>query len=144
MEARVIRAGFRQALRSHRARSIRHVQSQPRRFLATPAEPQDQPEITPAAPFNFGDDFIDPPSSLIPELEGKTKDTKDYDAILPGLRVVPASASYFSGAPTFTDNLLQLDSLLRKYQSLPLARPCLLYTSPSPRDGLLSRMPSSA
>ena len=24
------------------------------------------------------------------------------------------------------------------------AHPCLLYTSPSPRDGLLSRMPSSA
>ena len=26
----------------------------------------------------------------------------------------------------------------------PGACPCLLYTSPSPRDGLLSRMPSSA
>eukprot|EP01016_Furgasonia_blochmanni_P056732 TRINITY_DN9720_c0_g1_i4.p1 TRINITY_DN9720_c0_g1~~TRINITY_DN9720_c0_g1_i4.p1 ORF type:complete len:125 (-),score=24.90 TRINITY_DN9720_c0_g1_i4:78-452(-) len=26
----------------------------------------------------------------------------------------------------------------------PLSYPCLLYTSPSPRDGLLSRMPSSA
>ena len=26
----------------------------------------------------------------------------------------------------------------------PEGRPCLLYTSPSPRDGLLSRMPSSA
>ena len=25
-----------------------------------------------------------------------------------------------------------------------LHEPCLLYTSPSPRDGLLSRMPSSA
>ena len=25
-----------------------------------------------------------------------------------------------------------------------LFKPCLLYTSPSPRDGLLSRMPSSA
>ena len=25
-----------------------------------------------------------------------------------------------------------------------LIKPCLLYTSPSPRDGLLSRMPSSA
>ena len=25
-----------------------------------------------------------------------------------------------------------------------LAKDCLLYTSPSPRDGLLSRMPSSA
>ena len=24
------------------------------------------------------------------------------------------------------------------------SKPCLLYTSPSPRDGLLSRMPSSA
>ena len=27
---------------------------------------------------------------------------------------------------------------------LTLPEPCLLYTSPSPRDGLLSRMPSSA
>ena len=26
----------------------------------------------------------------------------------------------------------------------PKKNPCLLYTSPSPRDGLLSRMPSSA
>ena len=26
----------------------------------------------------------------------------------------------------------------------PVAKACLLYTSPSPRDGLLSRMPSSA
>ena len=26
----------------------------------------------------------------------------------------------------------------------PDSNPCLLYTSPSPRDGLLSRMPSSA
>ena len=26
----------------------------------------------------------------------------------------------------------------------PVANTCLLYTSPSPRDGLLSRMPSSA
>ena len=28
--------------------------------------------------------------------------------------------------------------------SMPLFLSCLLYTSPSPRDGLLSRMPSSA
>ena len=27
---------------------------------------------------------------------------------------------------------------------VPMASTCLLYTSPSPRDGLLSRMPSSA
>ena len=28
--------------------------------------------------------------------------------------------------------------------NVPIERVCLLYTSPSPRDGLLSRMPSSA
>ena len=30
------------------------------------------------------------------------------------------------------------------YRLLKYIYPCLLYTSPSPRDGLLSRMPSSA
>ena len=39
--------------------------------------------------------------------------------------------------------------LLRSHKLAPTAltpnlRACLLYTSPSPRDGLLSRMPSSA
>ena len=29
-------------------------------------------------------------------------------------------------------------------RALRRLKPCLLYTSPSPRDGLLSRMPSSA
>ena len=29
-------------------------------------------------------------------------------------------------------------------ESVRLVKSCLLYTSPSPRDGLLSRMPSSA
>ena len=41
-----------------------------------------------------------------------------------------------------------LDAQLRSERidvTLPARRaPCLLYTSPSPRDGLLSRMPSSA
>ena len=30
------------------------------------------------------------------------------------------------------------------YTATPIYSACLLYTSPSPRDGLLSRMPSSA
>ena len=30
------------------------------------------------------------------------------------------------------------------FVSCPISNLCLLYTSPSPRDGLLSRMPSSA
>ena len=32
----------------------------------------------------------------------------------------------------------------KRGKMLPRHRVCLLYTSPSPRDGLLSRMPSSA
>ena len=32
----------------------------------------------------------------------------------------------------------------RRYLNYRIERVCLLYTSPSPRDGLLSRMPSSA
>ena len=35
-------------------------------------------------------------------------------------------------------------ALFRLHQEVSRARDCLLYTSPSPRDGLLSRMPSSA
>ena len=37
-----------------------------------------------------------------------------------------------------------LADLLDGYGNRADVRSCLLYTSPSPRDGLLSRMPSSA
>ena len=36
------------------------------------------------------------------------------------------------------------DSKAKYMEYVALRRDCLLYTSPSPRDGLLSRMPSSA
>ena len=38
------------------------------------------------------------------------------------------------------------DDIIRSEEGLIFNpyNPCLLYTSPSPRDGLLSRMPSSA
>jgi len=38
-------------------------------------------------------------------------------------RVVPASPSYFTGKPSFTDNLISLQALLRKYQTLPTLAP---------------------
>ena len=44
-----------------------------------------------------------------------------------------------------TTNLKDLAySYLEKYSPSKQQLNCLLYTSPSPRDGLLSRMPSSA
>ena len=43
---------------------------------------------------------------------------------------------------------MEVRELLSKYEfpgdDIPIIKGCLLYTSPSPRDGLLSRMPSSA
>ena len=36
------------------------------------------------------------------------------------------------------------DELKQNFDPLDATKTCLLYTSPSPRDGLLSRMPSSA
>ena len=38
----------------------------------------------------------------------------------------------------FTDRLVHINRVAKTVKG------CLLYTSPSPRDGLLSRMPSSA
>ena len=48
---------------------------------------------------------------------------------------------------TFIMALIALNVCTSILETEPTVRdlaPCLLYTSPSPRDGLLSRMPSSA
>lgn len=42
---------------------------------------------------------------------------------LSNLRVVPASPAYFSAKPVFTDALLELQALLRKYIALPVLPP---------------------
>ena len=46
------------------------------------------------------------------------------------------------GASNWGQDYQQQPQQQRQFQ--PQNQPCLLYTSPSPRDGLLSRMPSSA
>ena len=52
------------------------------------------------------------------------------------LRAIKARA----GASVFTDNIIEAAALNLRFSS----GACLLYTSPSPRDATLSRMPSSA
>ena len=74
------------------------------------------------------------------------KETADYSAITTWGIFYPNEDS--------PANLLLLDAIKGRYEFPELRRlalqqydywkPCLLYTSPSPRDGLLSRMPSSA
>ena len=51
-----------------------------------------------------------------------------------------SSDSYIAPTASYKQNLNYLEAEFAELQ----AKACLLYTSPSPRDGLLSRMPSSA
>lgn len=68
-----------------------------------------QEPFTAAKPFDFA------------SKKRKNKDNDDDagDSILRTLRVVPASPSYFSAKPTFTDDFLSLSALLRKVATLP-------------------------
>ena len=60
------------------------------------------------------------------------------NAIRKNVNKLAKYSEYFASLLTFF--LIALSSAFTG----PLPCPCLLYTSPSPRDGLLSRMPSSA
>ena len=54
------------------------------------------------------------------------------------------SAIDWMPSPFGRDMDSQVDLSLNPPEDTPEAQPCLLYTSPSPRDATLSRMPSSA
>ncbi|KAF2849125.1 hypothetical protein T440DRAFT_469549 [Plenodomus tracheiphilus IPT5] len=73
-------------------------------------ETEVQEKFQAAPPINFDDDG-----------DSKKKRTKGPD--LRTLRVVPASPSYFSAKPTFTDDFLSLSALLRKVATLPVIPP---------------------
>ena len=64
------------------------------------------------------------------------------DVSLPPRVLVDESKSYM--IYLYRDNYKTIEELSEKEMRLAGLRICLLYTSPSPRDGLLSRMPSSA
>ena len=51
---------------------------------------------------------------------------------------------HYSDVKAYQDFSKNLNDEILFHFDSPMFRDCLLYTSPSPRDGLLSRMPSSA
>ena len=76
--------------------------------------------------------------------------TKVADRLVDGLKRLEYRGYDSSGIAVLENGKLQrsraegkIVSLETKLRDTPL-NGCLLYTSPSPRDGLLSRMPSSA
>ena len=57
---------------------------------------------------------------------------------------VTVSSAICAVTPTPRDNEFMGKYIYPVLETIALNIGCLLYTSPSPRDGLLSRMPSSA
>ena len=68
----------------------------------------------------------------------------DYNICPPGIVAFEAHGAtvYSHVRARFSD--LQVKLIDDTYSNIAIYIYCLLYTSPSPRDGLLSRMPSSA
>ena len=75
------------------------------------------------------------PKKLLDRLEGLV-------LITPGVSVKPIVGDSVLGK--ISNRTLNHNPLLRERMIKPLYPACLLYTSPSPRDATLSRMPSSA
>ena len=89
------------------------------------------------------------PVEVIPEEDGGA--TLDFE---PGAINIPGTENHFDNlADILPDDVLEPvgNEMVQNYMDYKSSRKeweqsytCLLYTSPSPRDGLLSRMPSSA
>ncbi|KAF2816143.1 uncharacterized protein BDZ99DRAFT_458039 [Mytilinidion resinicola] len=77
-----------------------------------------------APPISFSEDTQDI-SSMDPKQAEAAREKAEEEAqkLLKRLRVVPASASYFSAKPEATDDFITLDALLRKYSTLPVVPP---------------------
>ena len=88
------------------------------------------------------------PQEDLDEVAGRIADVllgADVREIQPLTRPAPDSDDWLieGTAPEWVSDLKSLPGLLPRPEGID-DKSCLLYTSPSPRDGLLSRMPSSA
>ena len=80
-------------------------------------------------------------SALHSELYGDNVPQTVYDSLVESVRNnLPALYKFYD----LRKRKMGLDEIHHYDTYVPILSDCLLYTSPSPRDGLLSRMPSSA
>ena len=93
---------------------------------------------------------IERPDAGVVTLDGKDiSNMPMYERARAGIGYLPQEASIFSKM-TVEDNIMailettDMDAEAREQKMNDLIEDCLLYTSPSPRDKRVSRMPSSA
>lgn len=130
MESSPLRSGFVRAIRSSHNPAKRRVLP-PRRYYATPtpsllAEEQGREPIRAAPPIRFQNaDDQSTRAELLPSRprNGRQTPPGQGDTLLSRIRIFPASPSYFTATPRFTDDILHLSALLRKYLLLPTADP---------------------
>ena len=77
----------------------------------------------------------------VKSLQGVVDVPLQVDSTIP--EVLEAALRAYNGKP-IVNSVNAEDSSIENVLPLVKKYGCLLYTSPSPRDGLLSRMPSSA
>ncbi|THZ99421.1 hypothetical protein D6C82_05163 [Aureobasidium pullulans] len=123
MELGALRSGLRAAIASFRQPATRRFPvSQPQfRRLASTTTDQPLGDIRAAPPIDFSNkrDAAAEENAEDDDMEGG-RSIAAYAAMMDRLRIIPASPSYFTGKPDFTDDLLNLENLLRKYQTLPV------------------------
>lgn len=118
MDLPAIRSGFRRAIISSYNPAKRRV-LQPRRLYATTTD-DTQGDIRAAPPINFSSDpdqFASPRAQFIQDTH--KDNNNDSENLLRRIRIVPASPSYFTATPRYSDAYLQLLSLVRRYERLP-------------------------
>jgi small subunit ribosomal protein S9 len=140
MESPLIRSGLRRVIASSNAPSQRQTATCQRRWLATPTESSGREPIRAARPIQFSQDKDQftrgaprgrfsadgPPRSGPrdgPRDGHRSRQSDAGNLLLQRIRIVPASPSYFTATPRYTDDLLNLSGLLRKHQLLPQLPP---------------------
>jgi small subunit ribosomal protein S9 len=142
IEAAVARTGLRQAIATTHHAPKRRAFHQCKALLATPTESQPGVRAAPAIRFTRDKNQFTGnrsqaqvvsrggPSRGRGARDGATgagagfggRDSQQ-DELLNRVRIVPASPSYFTATPKYTDDLLHLSSLLRRHLALPVLPP---------------------
>ena len=81
---------------------------------------------------------------LIPKLCGIASSAIDEVGVWDTLNEIDGKGCICTVVTNMSDEIIFRRGAVVGLSLIHISEPCLLYTSPSPRDGLLSRMPSSA